>query len=223
MSSADGTPVYQPTVINFNPGIFFDTAGVVDYYQGPTSGFPTGDSAYTIRSVALSNNVSTSPFIIAGGAVGANTETALYINNSSVLTDYWNGNNLVGGTVTLGLPYIFGSAYAALSSGNIDRFLYQNGSLLASKNETAIHATSTTATTIGAETDGTNGFNGTISEVFTYNIHLSTGDQLKIDSYLAIKYGVTLSGGGSDYLDSASNIIWNTGINSGYTNNITII
>lgn len=54
---------------------------------------------------------------------------------------------------------------------------------------------------------------GSISEVISYDRELTELEKLKINSYLAIKYGITLlaidGNGASDYIDSKGNIIWN--------------
>jgi hypothetical protein len=56
-----------------------------------------------------------------------------------------------------------------------------------------------------------------------YNRALTPLEQQKVDSYLAIKYGITLSGGTMNYLASDSTILWNASTNSAYKNNITVI
>lgn len=68
---------------------------------------------------------------------------------------------------------------------------------------------------------------GGIAEVFAYSIdhQNSTGDEmLRINSYLAIKYGITLSNEAgddvSDYLSSSSSVVWDATANAGYCNNI---
>jgi trimeric autotransporter adhesin len=77
--------------------------------------------------------------------------------------------------------------------------------------------------------------NGRLSEVVAYKAPNSAIDQQKIQSYLGIKYGITLHSIGSandsgvslstrlndvDYFDSAGNIIWNTIANSSYNYDI---
>ncbi|MEJ0029117.1 MAG: hypothetical protein WDO15_01530 [Bacteroidota bacterium] len=52
--------------------------------------------------------------------------------------------------------------------------------------------------------------NGDLSEVVLYNTALTSTDRQKIESYLAIKYGITLdqSSGGYDYLSSTGATIY---------------
>lgn len=61
---------------------------------------------------------------------------------------------------------------------------------------------------------------GDILEIITYGARNSDTDRRRIESYLAIKYGMTLATNGTsvDYLDSAGNVTYNGG--SGYNWNI---
>ena len=69
---------------------------------------------------------------------------------------------------------------------------------------------------------GTNvDFTGNIAEIAVYGgSGMSTTDEQKINSYLGIKYGVTLSGGTVNYLSASGVVIWGTGSNVGYTSDI---
>jgi hypothetical protein len=77
--------------------------------------------------------------------------------------------------------------------------------------------------------------NGRLSEVVAYTAPNSAINQQKIQSYLGLKYGITLHATGSnnvtsissttrlndvDYIDSAGNIIWNTTANTGFNYDI---
>ena len=69
---------------------------------------------------------------------------------------------------------------------------------------------------------GANEAFGDISETFIYNTStLSATDTQKINSYMAIKYGVTLDQTtAQNYILSNTGIVWNGTTNSGYKNNI---
>jgi hypothetical protein len=83
---------------------------------------------------------------------------------------------------------------------------------------------------IGGRTFGgsnTNIFAGQIAEIIHYDLDALSGgaaDINKIESYLAVKYGLTLSnsGGGSNgnYTSSTGATIWNATAGSGYHNNV---
>ncbi|WP_081804615.1 choice-of-anchor D domain-containing protein [Dokdonia sp. PRO95] len=75
-------------------------------------------------------------------------------------------------------------------------------------------------------------FEGQITEFISYRLPNSLFDQKRIQSYLAIKNGITLHSvtsdptnddanpGDENYVDSAGNIIWNAVNNSGFTHDI---
>lgn len=61
-----------------------------------------------------------------------------------------------------------------------------------------------------------------MSEVLVYGSALTTGERNRINTYLAVKYGITTATG-TDYVDTTGSVIWNATTNSGYYNNITFI
>ncbi|WP_417444115.1 HYR domain-containing protein [Joostella sp.] len=50
---------------------------------------------------------------------------------------------------------------------------------------------------------------GELAEVVTYSNSLSVEDKLKIESYLAVKYGISLDPSVVNYVDSKGNVLWN--------------
>lgn len=69
-------------------------------------------------------------------------------------------------------------------------------------------------------------FDGRVCEVITYSSKKSDADltqeRNRIQSYLAIKYGITLGTNGTsqDYVDSSGTVIWDQSVNSGYNYDI---
>ena len=69
--------------------------------------------------------------------------------------------------------------------------------------------------------------NARIAEVITYSSRKNdtdlTTERNRIQSYLAIKYGITLgvNGTSQDYVDSAGNLIWDQSANTGYNYDVT--
>lgn len=62
---------------------------------------------------------------------------------------------------------------------------------------------------IGCHSDGDKGFNGDIAEFIFYNADISNSDRNRIDSYLAIKYGITLNQSTlTNYTASDGNVIY---------------
>lgn len=77
---------------------------------------------------------------------------------------------------------------------------------------------------IGKSTSATHGtFNGRIAEILTYAKQLLSHERPRVESYLAIKYGITLgvNGTSQDYVNSGGVIVWNVAANSGFNFNIT--
>lgn len=70
----------------------------------------------------------------------------------------------------------------------------------------------------------TNGSDAEIAEVIVFNSTLSNADLSKVQSYVAIKYGITLdaSGGGidGDYTASDGQLLWNASVNNQYHNDV---
>jgi len=100
-------------------------------------------------------------------------------------------------------------------------------------NFTANHAPNTSNNLqIGAFGNGQNQFRGQIAEFIVYSQLLTTGADLqKIQSYLALKYGITLSGnndgdgtsfevGEGDYLLSNGTAMWDADEVAGFQNNV---
>jgi hypothetical protein len=73
----------------------------------------------------------------------------------------------------------------------------------------------------GSGTSGDDGgFTGNIGELIIYGAGpVSATDRNKVDSYLAIKYGVTLAAG-TNYTTSSGAIVWDATANSAYHNNV---
>ena len=85
---------------------------------------------------------------------------------------------------------------------------------------------------IGKNTTASNGsFNGRIAEILTYAKKLKTigedgsliDERPRVESYLAIKYGITLgvNGTSQNYVNSNGTIVWNVAENNGFNFNIT--
>ncbi|OQP58250.1 hypothetical protein A3860_07985 [Niastella vici] len=76
---------------------------------------------------------------------------------------------------------------------------------------------------------GSEASSSAIAEVITYNTYLSDADVNKVESYLAVKYGITLSqsntftvpAGPTSYTAGNGTVIWNGAANTGYGKCIT--
>jgi hypothetical protein len=78
---------------------------------------------------------------------------------------------------------------------------------------------------MGRNNSGGEDTDANIGELIFYNATPSAADLNRIESYLAIKYGITRGGNTNtgaayNYLSSASTTIWNKTTNSGFNNDI---
>jgi len=66
--------------------------------------------------------------------------------------------------------------------------------------------------------------NNSTAEIILYSSVLPLIDRVKVESYLAIKYGQTLdnslAGNAGDYLSTTGNILWDASVNPSYHNNV---
>ncbi|MGV2794925.1 hypothetical protein GNF78_17125, partial [Clostridium perfringens] len=63
---------------------------------------------------------------------------------------------------------------------------------------------------IGATYGGSDdwlGLGADVAEIILYD-QLTSADAAKIETYLAVKYGITLNKGGSNYVDTDGNPVW---------------
>lgn len=136
-----------------------------------------------------------------------------------------------------GAGHIYGESTSVLSYDvdfGSEKNLYRNGVLEISNlispaalaapqiNESANHAGNAGPVSIGRMSKGslftnnnTRAFQGRIAEVIHYSADLTVNEMTRVNSYLAIKYGATLS---TDYLSSTSDVIFET--SAPYNNNI---
>ena len=240
-SNAGERPVYDASnTINFNPVITFDgdthlpirdlnyniTTNTLDEFTiySIVKSNQTGEGivvSYDRSSFfrfALNHN-GTSNFGLSTNVEGA--PDAIDDNNSSSVEA--NGvTHLLGGdyatstdTKHLYFDGIIADTYAGAhgatggilgASGEVPRFGY-------------ISANSEASTFDGSESG--NGLDGDLAEIIYFEGILSSTERARIETYLAIKYGVTL---GSDYVASdGTSEIWDNSLNTGYNNDVAAI
>lgn len=206
-----GKFVFDPAGANFNPAVVFN---------GVNNMPPAADSgSYSIKDAfAVSKPV---------GTVAAPYNTGTW-------TNLFNGNNSMFDNGT-------GSAYilnGAAFNGNDSLILqsvsapggkaWTNGKLGDSK--AGYNGVLPHQVVIGSRSYGAVPKNGPISELIIFKESIPAADHKKINSYLALKYGITLKadgGGSTDYVasDSTDGIdgttMWTAANNVGYGNRIT--
>src|SRR5699024_1586149 len=73
---------------------------------------------------------------------------------------------------------------------------------------------------LGSDTNYGYSFSGQINDAIIFDHQLSLQEMTRVQTYLALKYGTTLSGGTRSYLDTKGNVVWDITTNAGYNHNI---
>lgn len=118
--------------------------------------------------------------------------------------------------MTFNTPRLLAARRTASGSG----FIEINGATTASGITNTGAWNTGSAYYIGAS-QGVGILNARLPEIILYNTGLSADERNRVESYLAIKYGMTLDSG--NYTNSTGTVIWNVTTQSGYNRNMTII
>jgi uncharacterized repeat protein (TIGR01451 family) len=211
-------PTVPSAVFNFNPALFFDGTNDNLILQN-TAGLPTGASQ--VQQFAVSNHTNS--------ANGANARILGYgtdaIGQSFFLGKFTNANpmsSIFGTDVKSTFLEYTGNA-VALTEGKYTGTNLTFSSFGVQMGSTAYTPSLTsTAGRIGASLAGTADlWTGNIPEIILYPTNLTATQYSKVNSYLALKYGITLDQtSANNYLASDGTTIWNGTTNSGNRFNI---
>ncbi|MBS3681472.1 FIVAR domain-containing protein [Ornithinibacillus massiliensis] len=199
---------YNASNINFNPGLTLDST--VGYYA--TSRFGQNDTAREIFSVQISRNHTGFPWEFGSNHLGSQYG----LNKSQIRTSFFSTSNR---TVNLPDKYnLLESRVLNIRSSNEEWSLSLDGNQLASFDNNAVQWSYPNLSTYYIGAGHNSRYNGSISEVILFNRVLTSVERQQVNSYLAIKYGLTLE---TDYLDSNEGIMWSAAANEDYSNRIT--
>ncbi|OEK00838.1 hypothetical protein BFP97_04635 [Roseivirga sp. 4D4] len=216
--------ITSASLLNFNANNSFPGSTHYDTNLSINAGIFSEISAISvfIPSIGTANSV--------WGETQSNSASYLYFEHSANELRVSDGNSLdLITTSNQGVPVLVSTIIK--QSNSVNSTVYINGE--ATYDFLSSHSTTpNNLLDVGASGDGGNQFNGQIAEIIFYNANLSNGLELqKVESYLALKYGFTLSrdtdgdgnvgeSGEGDYLASDGAIWWNASLNSVYTNNV---
>ena len=208
-----------PSGFNFNPAIKFD--GVNDLLTTSSLFTATGTNNIHIYAVTATDNIQNNNLF------GELVSNGQYVHAHVPWGDgilYWDApygyraQGAWGGT--LGAPYLWS-------------FLRSSSAMNAFRNRTQVAvynaamgniAGSNNPFSVGGLANGAQPFNGKIAELIVYNNSgaTSAAQRQRIESYLALKYGLTLSQTpATDYLSSDGTVYWGATTNSAYNKHIT--
>ncbi len=210
------------TGLNYNPYVLFDGAS---YLSNIGAAFVTDNTATTIFSVAVTTQSPTDynyhPYDFGSGSRGSHYVWSDY--------NYYNGvgtNDRLGFRPDTGAIIDVKAGVASITQTGINTYKYHILYTRSATNDWAtgfdgLTAASTTTNTTsfalnagGTEYIGASAtnalFKGNVAETIEYNRVLTATERQKVDSYLAVKYGLTLGTTASvvNYLNSAGITIW---------------
>lgn len=223
-SAATATsPVYfdnSTSNVNFNPVINFkkDNSHFMDITPGGI--LATGNDRYTVYTVVkpgTGNQTAPGKYLFSGAFdVNGNRYNSFDIRSNGAFNDSWCKNDLI-------VNNQWTAAYPSITTYDYDaskREMFVGGASVGTKNNGDIRNSPDAYCALGCQRGTTNQefFDGSIAEIVTYtDISHSATTRSKVESYLALKYGITLA---HDYLSSNGTTIWNKSLNMAYNSNI---
>ena len=239
-------PTYLDTAtdnINFNPVLKFENDGgsLEQYLENTTNGFYSQDMFIVMIPDATMTSASSQNTIFAGissgGAgditgVGFGDYSSEFTNETlSYNQDIDTGGNF-NGEAEISASYsnagIINVRNNAVTSPTGQDILY-NSDVLTTSNVSDVSFANVgdpgpptilgTEYWIGRNYDVQGSLNGRVAEIFTFAERVSDADRQKIESYLGIKYGITLGASNEaqkDYVNSFGTSVWDITVNSGF-------
>jgi hypothetical protein len=247
--SSSGYPMYKSSILNFNPIIRFSSAAFFTETFDLTNMNPTADNSTAVivfQSTQNSGNTLQyqSPNLISTertvtvydyelGFTGG--KVALKINNAS---DTWTAKNTstyYDGYARIATATRLKDATAANPS-TLDIYVNAKSDITTTSAGNSYTLNSPNSSTsanyggfmIGAQVNAdqsllktSTAFSGDIAEIIVYDAVLTAADLKKVQSYLAVKYGITLDQTSAyDYQKSDGTIIWDGTSSASYNKDI---
>jgi large repetitive protein len=195
-ATAAARPTFVENAINFNPALNFASASSQYLNLAGISGFPSGNKSFFAVTVPTTLNGAGTNGIIGAGA----TLQEIQFGYQNAKINAYEGNGATTYNAVSTNTYLAGNAYLASSIRNGTNIsLFNSGAA----DGTATGNVSVTANrlTIGAHNaSGTvkNYWNGQIAEIVMFGAAVTEPERFKIETYLGLKYGITLA---HDYVD----------------------
>ena len=212
-----GNPALGDKSVNFNYAVDFD--GVDDYLSGNTA-----IKFQTLYAVIKNKEDNNSSPVISTSSGTTNTANTLGFMMSGVnmLTSYASSGsansfrssgNLGIEKYKIGVVELVPNSNLSSQKTFIDGLFYNTVSITGS-----VMTTFQGIPTVGSIQSGsTNYFNGQIAELIMFPNAHTDEERLKIETYLALKYGITIDSSLGNYVSSSGTSIWN---NNSYWNDV---
>ena len=237
-------PTYLDTAtdnINFNPVIKFENDGATleEYLYNTTNGFYSQDIFIVMIPDATMTNASARSTIFAGvdsGSAGDMTGIGFGDYSTEFINETLSYNQDIPGGGNYNGEAEISSSYASAGIINVrnnaavsptGQDILYNSNVLTTANvsNSFTNVGSPGPPILGAEYwigrnfDVQGSLNGRVAEIFTFAERVTDADRQKIESYLAIKYGITLGASTEaqkDYINSFDTEVWDATANAGY-------
>lgn len=208
--------------INFNPAVHFNAAAqaaaTASYMNITSNGIlPSGNNPYVVYAVVApgAGNLTTpGKFLFSGDA--SNGINAFEARTGNAFSDTWDANGLtVSGQWTTNYPSL-----AVFDFNSVQRELFVSGGSVGTRvgnNRASINTNNALGCHVIAGGPNTEFYDGNIAEIITYPTSHSQAARNQVESYLGIKYGITLL---HDYVSSNGSTVWSRSLNTSYNNNI---
>lgn len=201
-----------PDLYNFNPSIFSENLCL--QYQG-TMENTNGRDLFFVGEHYQSLDVNQSHFATEWVDEIGNIIT---IDQSTVPHSYYNLNTLNGWTKDVSNSYSNEFTSHLYSYHTNTYFIDKKYKSYGSKGETLFKIGDVSAIPVGAQLNDKQ-FVGELPEYISYNRELSVNERTRVESYLALKYGLTLNSSIS-YLSAANKVFWDAANNELFGNRI---
>ena len=225
-AGAASQPVLETGTLNFNPALKFD--GVNDFLQIPQASisgrFPAGNAARTLIGigVSVSNAADQAPFTYGTYIANQSSGFRRSVAEEAVFEGHTNTYNVIGPAASFPVNRItlFSGRYTGGASGTAT--LYTNGTnQIASGTKNWNTVISAEGAQVGKYVGEARQWNGRIGELIVYNRNVTDAEFLRINTYLAVKYGITLDQTSpTNYVNTNDGVVWDAALNAGYHNNI---
>jgi hypothetical protein len=205
-ATGTGSVTYQNSFSNFNPGLLF-----------------TNDAQPISGSITRTNGTASTIFVV-GEIPSISDKCLLEIGDGT------------------GRAFLIDRRYAAQPSfsfqtntksvwsvsdpgGTLNALIYEDGFNFYSQAK-VFNTNWTTGANfyLGDDRTGGNRLTGGIAEIIYYDLQLSATDQVKVESYLAIKYGITLDNTdgetNGDYIATNGSTVWDASLNTTFHNGV---
>ena len=215
---ASNLPALLTTAINYNPAVEFDASNTEGLATSPIFGTTTYSDVNVFFVSTLLSESNSTLFMEQASSASTRMGITLYSDGDHL----WDagassGDNRlsVSWTDSLDTPYLWSYEH---ESGTPRQAIYRDGTSVVS-DATAPGFTLDAATQayLGSFNGSTSYYDGDLAELLLYQGALTEEEQQKIETYLAIKYGISL---GHDYVASNGATLWDATTNSMYNNRI---